>query len=71
MLTVRHIEPNGYEFIRETTGVWRDPADPDQVFAAADEGAEPVRFATGKLYVMNEAGKTVATYHLPWPSKGD
>jgi hypothetical protein len=67
MLTIKHVECDGYESVRQATHVERCPwnADNGGVFAYGVPGeAEPLRFATGKVYVMGDGGKTVATYSL-------
>jgi hypothetical protein len=78
MFTVKLIEPNGHEQIFETAVVWAEPV-PDgahcgalsqmNVFARQsndkDPDKHPLQFGgTGFLYVMNEAGQTVAKYFL-------
>lgn len=71
MLTVRHVEQNGYEAVREVREVWLDPpAHSDDKPSKYDlhaqpDGAEPpLHFASGTVFVMNSAGKTVARYDL-------
>ena len=68
MFTVRHIEPNGYEAIHQVKSVWKLPTGPGKVVLASPiDQSEPLRFGTGTLYVMNDFGKTVATYELSMP----
>jgi hypothetical protein len=76
MLSIKLIEPNGYENIREVTEVWTSPSDPTvKVLARPADGGETLQFGgPGTLYVMNSAGETIARYPLgetrPRP-KGD
>lgn len=68
MMSIRHVESNGYESIRETQCVWTQPDNQIKggerlVFCQTDTG-EPERYSTGKLYVMNSYGRTIATYYL-------
>lgn len=68
MLTVRHIEESGHESITPAHRVWSEPG--DQVGGGtrnvfADIGKDhPLHFVTGQIYVMNDNGKTVATYAM-------
>lgn len=77
MLTIRHIEPNGYETIYSCHSLWREPS-PNQVKTehphyhqgamVADIGDDQRRFSSGQLFVMNENGKTVAKYEWDLPA---
>lgn len=73
MLTVRHEEPNGHESVNEAIRVWRDPHPPQccepqhPLYAEVPGDAHPLAFTTGRVFVMNTAGKTVATYVFDWP----
>jgi hypothetical protein len=67
MLTIKHVECDGYESVRQASHVERYPlnADAPGVIAYGVPGeAEPLRFASGTVYVMGDGGKTVATYSL-------
>lgn len=69
MMSVRHVELDGHESIRETQCVWREPVNPIKggerlVFCQSDNTDEPLRYASGRLYVMNSYGRTIATYYL-------
>lgn len=77
MFTVRHVESNGHESIRQAKVIWREPAEPgnplmtgmhdaffDSQLSELRDGAEPIRYDSGTVYVMNDAGKTVATYNF-------
>jgi hypothetical protein len=55
MQTIKHVEPNGRERLIEALSVERTP-EGHLVFGTEE------RISTGKVYVMNEAGKTVAVY---------
>jgi hypothetical protein len=55
MLTVKHIEADGTETVFEASDIHRN-SDGRLVF-----GQEKV-IRSGKAYVMNDAGKTVAVY---------
>lgn len=72
MFTIKHIEKDGHESLHEAKTLWRDPVSNDPqaprpedrpVYADAGED-HPLQFASGSLYAMNAAGRTVATYHL-------
>lgn len=83
MLTVKNVTPEGYELIFSARHVEFRPAiAEDETPLAAegckgreaelwiDEGTEQQRvfsLGSGTVYVMNEHGSTVATYHLKWP----
>lgn len=45
-------------------GVYNVPPDGLVVIGNPHCGADSIAFGCGTIYVMNEAGKTVATYHL-------
>ena len=70
MLTIRHIETNGYESIETCLRLWREPEDReakdpdfDRGAMVADLGGGLLRtFSSGTLFVMNDNGKTVAKY---------
>jgi hypothetical protein len=70
MFTLKHVESDGHEALHEATRVWREPHAPGCVepnrtlWADVTEGQHPLAFCTGSVYVMNAAGKTVATYHF-------
>jgi hypothetical protein len=68
MLTIRHIEPSGHETILQTKRVTSQPADQIHggeriIFYEKDDGST-LPIESGAVYVMNDNGKTVATYHL-------
>lgn len=68
MLTVKHVEPTGHETIHEATDVSSAPADRfgeavNRVFYTR-ANSEVEGITSGTVYVMNEAGKTVAVYRL-------
>lgn len=56
MMTILHVDSNGRERLFMVDSVDRDPATGELVFTAK----ESIR--TGKVYVMNDVGKTVAVY---------
>lgn len=55
MQTLKHVEPNGRERLIEALSIERTP-EGHLIFGTEE------RISTGKVYVMNEAGKTVAVY---------
>lgn len=80
MFTVKHVERDGFEVVVQARDAMFHPGrqqcgdDPGHVaeFVAygvpgPNEGARldgVVRYGSGTIYVMNEAGKTVSCYHL-------
>lgn len=67
MLTVRHIALSGHETILETKRVATEPSlkvggGPPVFFYEA--AGEMVGLTSGVVYVMNEAGRTIAKYDL-------
>jgi hypothetical protein len=77
MLTVKLVEHNGHEQIYSATHVWAEPSAEQpkigttrmDVYANVEPVPvnllNPLRFANyGIVYVMNEAGQTVAKYWL-------
>lgn len=69
-LTVRHLEPSGHESITQAVSVSFQPLGDNQDLQLIAFGVpNPVsdgcnRYASGTVYVMNEAGATVAKYDL-------
>lgn len=76
-LTVKHVERDGHEGITQATSVSFAPDDTDDDTDSSDQHAvliafgvpQPVsdgcnRYRSGKVFVMNEAGATVAIYDL-------
>jgi len=65
MLTVKLVEAGGHEQIREAKNVWTSPEDDGAVRIEEPDGSS-VAFGggDGTLYVMNEAGHTIARYHM-------
>lgn len=55
MMTVRHVDQDGYERLFQVDSADRSP-EGDLVFGRVQ------RIATGKVFIMNDAGQTVATY---------
>jgi len=83
MFTIKHIEANGYECIRTCKIVDFTPIGPDAKLATVhawgpensgkdtETGEEyPLNFQSGKVYVMNEQGATVASWDLYQMNKG-
>lgn len=70
MLTVKHVENDGHESVMLVLSVSYDPKGEELVGYGSpgpDEGARKdgvVRYASGRVYVMNENGKTVGVYNL-------
>lgn len=59
MMTVRHVDVDGHERVFEVDSVDRTPPpDNELVFGIVR------RIASGTVYVMNDAGKTVAKYEF-------
>ena len=68
MLTVKLVEPKGYESIHEVKKVWSNQSEIDStaqtVFVETDTG-EVMEFGPyGTVYVMNDGGQTIAKYWL-------
>ena len=55
MMTVRHVDIDGHERVFQVESVERTP-EGDLVFGTIK------RITSGKAFVMNETGQTVATY---------
>jgi hypothetical protein len=77
MLTLRHVEASGHESVRAAVEVGYQPknangaAVPKALFAygcpGPDSGAQHggvVEYGNGRVFVMNDAGETVALYDL-------
>jgi hypothetical protein len=71
MLTVKQIYPTGHQEIWPTPRVTYQPANANGVDGAEEtvwregDNGRTYPMLTGSVYVMNDAGATVATYHLP------
>jgi hypothetical protein len=70
MLTLKHVEPDGHEGIQTARELSFNESQ-KQLTAfgcpGPDEGARRdgvVNYGTGRVYVMNDNGKTVAVYDL-------
>lgn len=63
MLTIKHVEKNGRERVFTSISIERTPEGPLVIL-----GTEEV-IRTGKAYVMNDAGKTVAVYDFSKPKQ--
>ena len=55
MMTIKHVESNGRERVFQVDSVDRTP-EGELVFGTSE------CITSGKVYVMNDAGKTVAAY---------
>ncbi len=70
MLTIKVIIPNGPEYIMEAVETrFECPADGltanERALVLTQRNGDDYRLESGRtVYVMNENGKTVATYHL-------
>lgn len=70
MLTIKHVDNDGTESVMMALSVSYDPRAEELVGYGSpgpDEGARQngvVRYASGRVYVMNENGKTVGAYNL-------
>lgn len=68
MLTMRYIEEDGHEVVKEVESVMRVPAKESVTKSAylvywnIDDKGSPVEIYDGTVYVMNEMGKTIANY---------
>lgn len=71
MFTIKHINPYGLERIWQCKAVVKEATQSGEteIYAPTpDHGdAMPNPITSGTLYVMNDNGKTVATYHLGSP----
>lgn len=69
-MTVKHIEPkHGHEYVTTATDVQYTPNEGVRAFGCPgpDSGARVggvISFSDGRVYVMNDLGKTVASYDL-------
>ena len=61
MYTIKHIEEDGTESTLAVLSVKRNGA---QVFAPAPDGVTTYVYGSGRLWIMNEQGKTVGNYDL-------
>lgn len=57
MMTIRHVEPNGHERVFMVESVDRTP-EGALVFSTQE------KIDSGKVYIMNDLGHTVASYDL-------
>ncbi len=64
MLTIKHVECDGYESVRQASHVECYPDDRGLLAYGVPGEVEPLHFASGKVYVMGDGGKTVAIYSL-------
>jgi len=70
MYSIKHVESDGHESMMAAVSTSFDPAKIELTAYGSpgpDEGARKdgvVRYASGKVWVMNEQGKTVAVYDL-------
>lgn len=70
MMTVKHVDSRGEEFVYPTTHVNFVPAEAKNCAPASrslwryDEDGRAHEISTGRAYVMNEHGQTVARYEL-------
>lgn len=70
MLTVRLIDPSGYEIVKEVRSVIYTPGvnvGPAHVTIFNVNPANTEDINSGTVYVMNDNGKTVADYFLGEP----
>ncbi len=79
MLTIKNVLPDGHEDVLPVERVSFSPGHsvespsgntgekfPDSVYG--DTGKEVIPFLDGTVYVMNDSGRTVTTYHLRYPA---
>lgn len=69
MLTIKHVESNFHESIVEAESVGYEPRtahNPATVFGYSVPGwaNQPAAFSNGNVFVMNDKGRTIATYRL-------
>jgi hypothetical protein len=62
--TIRHIESNGHESVHAATFASFDPGVGASSCGEKCIQSDTHRFNSGRVYVMNDGGKTVATYDL-------
>lgn len=63
MYTIKHVESDGMESTLAVLSVQYD-SKTNTVVAPAPDGVTKYHYASGRLYVMNENGKTVGNYDL-------
>ena len=61
MYTIKHVEEDGTESTLAVLSVKRKDG---QVFAPAPDGVTTYFYNSGRLWIMNEQGKTVGNYDL-------
>ena len=81
MFTIKNVLPDGSEDVVGVLRVSFSPAKrnmvtdgntgqwvefPDTVYGESESGTA-IPFVSGTIYVMNDSGRTVATYHLDYP----
>lgn len=72
MLTIKHIEKSGHESVQQARDVAFQPGDKDAemkltafgctAHGGAVDDSGVCLYATGRIFVMNDAGATVASY---------
>lgn len=72
MLTVRVIGADGNEMVKEVTSVFMRPSEQSKlihqsVYFFRPNGDLAETIEDGDVYVMNDAGKTIADYHIRPP----
>jgi hypothetical protein len=73
MLTIKHVEPNGYESVVSAistsyypAGIQGDDSREEFIYHGCPSAPDGVgRISYGKVFVMNENGKTVSRYEFP------
>ena len=71
MFTIKHIEKSGRESLETAESVSFEPAGEERRYdsvvalgGTCKVSGDYNRYASGKVYVMNDAGKTVSAYDL-------
>lgn len=68
MLTMRYIEEDGHEIVKEIESIMRVPAKESVTKSAhliywnVEDKGQAIEIYDGTVYVMNENGKTIANY---------
>ncbi len=61
MMTLKHISPDGHEDVVSLVSVSFDPETKTLIGHRPNDN---IPWTTGRAFLMNEHGKTVAVYHL-------
>jgi hypothetical protein len=67
MLTIKHVDPTGFETVVLVVSVGYNPEKRELIgYGPTENGsaAETHHYTSGHAFVMNDAGKTVSAYNL-------